>query len=184
MKNWTRWDDFWYGISRWWDYTWMGRAYWYIRARIKMYHVLYCHDVEPGHYCDKPEKIKGALFQAVIDYVSKEGEDAFGRIVWDDNEYHIEVKRKLIEVLHWIHIERPEKQKEHDDLLHELYGGTVLDFTDETTKSGAKLLKMVHEEIPNRKEKTERLHSTEKYIDDTDQAMLHKVIDCRQYMWT
>ena len=93
-------------------------------------------------WIDKVELIREALFYAVDDFVSKEGEDAFAIVDWEDNETHRRVKHRIIEILHWYHIERPERQKELERRLAEDFV-TWVEFEMKTDKKDVYYTKMV-----------------------------------------
>ena len=71
---------------------------------------------------DKTMLIPEALFYAVDDFVSRDGEDAFGIVEWGNDEHHQRVRNKIIQILHWFHIERPHLEKKYDYYLEKLYG--------------------------------------------------------------
>ena len=74
------------------------------------------------YWYDKTSLIPEALFCAIDDFVSKNGEDAFSVLDWNAYPDNQIAKGKIIEILHWYHVERPELEKTMDDLLNELYG--------------------------------------------------------------
>ena len=146
----------------------------FIRNYIKGDHNLRT-GVKRGEYSDLDHKIENALFLAVEDYISRDAEDALSIVCYDSDEVHIEVKKKIIEILHFYRIELPELQKEESDLMRELYSHfSIEDICKNINREKSE------EEI----KKQNKLRDIEKTIFNKTQETLHKVIDVRPFLWS
>lgn len=112
-------EDMWYSVK--YNYKSIRNYFWCLWHRT---HQL-PSGLKAGQWHDKFEMIPETLFYALDDYVSKEGEDAFGLIYWENDDHHINARKKMIKILHWYHIERGEKEAEYDTLLNELYSDSA-----------------------------------------------------------
>jgi len=179
-------------IRTWWWGSWIYEVYEYSWAYHLRWHVTHWwrkdHWVKtnlPIGYHDKTNLMEDALFTLVDDYASRDQEDAFSKVEYDTDL--IEIKKKIIEIIHFYNVRREELQKRCDDLLHLCYGDMELIFTDEETKPGFKKLEMVNHsnmDEDHRQKKIEEMHSLETQIFEETQEMLKKCIEVRPYLWT
>ena len=79
-------------------------------------------DLPYSNWYDKDTLITESLFYTIDDFVSKSGEDAFSVKDWDSYPDDQLAKARIIQILHWYHIERPELEKTMERLLNELFG--------------------------------------------------------------
>ena len=121
-------------------------------------------------WIDKVALIPEALFYAVDDFVSKEGEDVFSHTDFEWDEEYQEVKNKIIKILHWYHIGRVELKNEIRRLLNELYGCKTWSFGRERT--------------PEEKKKQIKLKYLERKLEKEETKHLKMIIDIRNYLWT
>ena len=114
--TWEKIEDFFYPVYH--QYYKMKS---YIRGWWKQSNKLHTN-LPYNTWYDKDTLITESLFYAIDDYVSKKGEDAFSVVDWNAFPDNRVAKGKIIQILHWYHIERPELEKTMDNLLKELYG--------------------------------------------------------------
>jgi hypothetical protein len=167
------------------QYSWLYRIRWKITHWLRSDNWVKTH--LPVDYYDKPCLMESALFSLVSDYVARDREDAFSVVSYDHSEEHIEAKNKIISILHFYHIEKPELEKKESSLLHEAYGDTELVFTEEKSSSGNKLVEFKYNGVKSEKELDDirdELRKTEELIDKRTQEMLKVCIDVRPYLWT
>lgn len=127
--------------------------------------------VKRGEYCDIVSLMEFGLLELVDDFVSKNKENAFDIVDYSSCEEDIEDRKKIIEVLHFKHIKKPEMEKEFNKLLHEIYGdSSVLDCDKEFRDKN--------------KDKIDRLHEIEDNIFNETQRILHIIIDLRPRLWS
>ena len=179
-------DKFWsIYINSWLDdlytYSWLWRTRWFL------YHWFHkSHHVKtdlPIGYHDKRELMEQAVFQLVVDFMSKDKEDAYNRIVFSD-----ELFREVYDILHFVYIDKPALEKEYEDLLDDLYGGADWSWED-SDREGIKLFKgflftknkYTEEE---RSMLTKALRCIECKIYEDTQEMLKRCIDIREWLWT
>jgi hypothetical protein len=135
-------------------------------------------------YHDAPELMEDGLFSLVDRYVSKNQEDAFS-ICDYDNEL-IDIKEKIIQILHFYRVEKPALLKREAELLHEVYKDQKTEFTDCEDKPGYKLLNIVYYGKYS-KEELDKLRKEHKEVEnkifERTQEMLKVCIDVRPYLW-
>jgi len=153
-----------------------------------MFHLSHClkSDVPFGTYTDKVYLIESCLFEALSNYVSKDGEDAFKyQDLNDDEAMHVDKYREMIKILHFYHIELPELNKKMDECMDNRTGKIV--FTDVEGESGYTELKIVYENDEEEKKSFEALEDSiklEEEIHEKTTENLKKIVELRGYMWT
>jgi hypothetical protein len=124
--------------------------------------------------------IEDGLFSAVENYIARNGEDACSFVCMEDKELET-----IVDILHWYRIERPELQKEHDELLDFLYGDRRrMWWVDCENKPGYCRLEMDEDFYNKHKDKSTRMREIDNIIYEGNQEHLHKVIDIRDCLWT
>jgi hypothetical protein len=178
------WDWYWNSwIDRLYQYSWLYDLRWKITHWWRKDHWVKTN--LPCNYHDKTSLMEDALFSLVDNYVAKDQEDAFSRVDYD-NEL-IDVKEKIIKILHFYHVRQPELQKKCDDLLHICFGPVEMNFIDCEDKPEYKELKMVYKgdmTDEEREKKIREMRDLENQIHEETQEMLKVCVDVRPYLWT
>jgi hypothetical protein len=170
-------------------------AIYYVKSRFKQYHMIDTK-LSKGHWIDKVSLMEAGLLELVDDFVSRDGEDAFSVVYWDEDDGHAEVKAKIIEILYWKHVRFPALEKEKDDLwnvYHKKYPIIFKEISEEECKErgipeGCK--EMTHEGIEDEVDENYRkgdfyvINLKEKFIASETQRILHLCVDVREYLWT
>lgn len=180
MTIWKRikffyWDSW---LEHLYRYSWLYRLRWYLTHWIRKDHWIKTN--LPIGYHDKPQLIEDGLFALVEDFVSKDGEDVLSKVFLDED-----IKEKIIEILHWYRVGKPELQEEYNRLLHDVYGDrTRMWFEDCPDKPGYKEWKSDEEYFESKAEERKRMGEIEALIWTKTTEMLHIIIDIRGYLWT
>ena len=167
---------------------WYMRIYYYIRNRYFDHTHMLRTTVKPGSYSDLVHKLPDALFCAIEDYVSRDGEDAFSWFDWGGSDVWNNalpgVKGKIIEILHFRHIEQPKLQRDVDEAIAALFvesvcGREELDedgkwYIPDAPADKKRLFKQKNAQIA--KMEKELLNKTKKYA--------KMAIDIHEYLWT
>lgn len=165
----------------------------YIKHRIKQSHMIDTK-LEKGHWIDKISLMEAALLEMVDDFVSREGEDAFSVVYWDEDDGHAEAKSKMIEILYWKNVRFPALEKEKDDLwdIHHKKYPIVFRSLSKEECADKKLdyekgfTQLVHEndDPVNREAEFQTIMEKEQFIEAETQRILHLCVDIREYLWT
>jgi len=184
------WDKFDYWFCDTWlykdvyRYSWLYRLRWYITHWWRNDHWVKT-DLPIGYH-DKPELMVHALFGMVDDFMSREGEDAPSRIVIEDNWFEI-----IVDILHFVHIEQPELQKQQEQIMDYLYTDYEMVFEECADRPGFSTMKFKYVGDPDsefseeyREELRKKLVDLEREEYEGIQEHLKKCIDIRGYLWT
>jgi hypothetical protein len=138
--------------------------------------------------------MEAGLLELVDKFVSKDEEDAFSVVYWDDEEDgHYDAKCKMIEILYWKHVRKPELEKQKDELwdaYHKKYPIFFKDVSAEECKEKnipEGCTEMCHEndEDPvKRNAEFKIIHEREQFIEAETQRILHLCVDVRNFLWT
>jgi hypothetical protein len=120
----------------------------------------------PRTYCDKVELIRILLYECIIQFVEKDGEDCFNVVDWEWNKDVKDEGDKIKEIYNWIKIERPLKEKE----MWASYPEADIFNLNKNKKSY--------------EEKYGRVNELEKYIEDKDEKYLIEIVKLRRCLWT
>ena len=145
--------------------------YYYIYHRIHQSHLI-DPKLQKGTWHEVSTKIESGLLELVDEYVSKEGQDAFAQIVWDDEECHRNTKAILIDALHFKYCREPAFHKAEQEYLDEMYGDEM-SFED------------IFGPISDERKAKMDLHNkmTRRfYFDQT--IVLKNIVEIRGYLWT
>ncbi len=134
----------------------------------------------PSHWCDKVELIPICLYEMIVHFVEHEMDNVSwdwqhevddGFISQEQADRVKQTKETILEIYNWIKKGKPEMQAEADrclDLAYKNFSFENLSF----------------DLTPEEEEACENYRKLEDLIDKTDQKMLHKIIEVRQYLWT
>lgn len=160
---------------------WYMRIYYYCMNRwIRHGHMLRT-TIRPGQYSDKVELIPSALFCAVEDYVSKTGEDAFSVVNFDNHPKDIEIKEKIIQILHFWHIELPELEAQYEQNLS-IWGSNVTFVTKKSNRGY--YLEIQRKDEEQSKRDWEKINHIEQLIYDRKVEHMKMVVDIHNFLWT
>jgi hypothetical protein len=151
----------------------------YIKCRLKQTHMIDTK-LEKGHWIDKVELMNAALLELVDSFVSKDGEDAFSSIDWNEG-LDIEVKEKIIEILYWKQIRQHELRHEMEKLWDNHFVEFPMRF-EPTSDGGARMIEPQDKEKNNANVKN--IISKEEYFERENERILHLCVDIRNYLWT
>lgn len=138
----------------------------------KRYHILKLRDY-PG-YNDPSSEILQAIEKVLERFYQ---EDPWNFIDWENSgEGHIKAKEAIQRAYNWFKVDKVNRQKVVDDLIHELYGkkDDDEDFLDRLNRP----------ETPERKEKQEKLWKLEDETEKEETEILVALIQHRGYLWT
>ena len=170
-------------IYNYYMYSWLYKIRWKITHWYKKDNWIKTN--LPYNYYDKDKLIDEGLFQLIDNFISKDGEDAFSVIYWESHEDQIEAYNKIIDILHFYHVERPKLEKEYDALLDDLYGerfGKRLILNQETKKVNFSNHRIYNDETFE--ELRKKLQEIEEFIISETQRYLYMIIDIRLHLWT
>lgn len=156
----------------------------YIKNRFRQSHLIDTK-LDKGHWIDKVRLMEAGLLELVDSFVSRDGEDAFSVVVWDDGEEHETMKFMMIEILYWKHVRSPALEKEKDDLWETYHNKYPLRFVPIPEREGCSELVHENNEDPvKRNEELTEILNKERFIESETQRILHLCVDVREYLWT
>ena len=148
------WEDVWYRI----DCAICPRNQW-------------ARDAVSKFWEDKDTVFRNVLYAGLVNFVSKEGEDCFGRTVWSDTKEHRAAAKKIKEIHKWITIGRPAKLKQLDAAFPKM------------PKNGD-ILGWINDDKYSYKEKYGKVESIESFIEKRDTEYLVWIVSNRGILWT
>ena len=160
-------QELWEDIYR---YSWLYKLKWYLYHRIRQDHLIQT-GLPKGQYYDKDSLMEAGILELVDDFVSRDGEDAFAFCDWSWNPDHQEAHDKMIQILHWKHIESVEIEKKLDYLLHEAFKDYCpIQSKRDMTEYERSCLDEYHELEMKKLKKVKKI--------------LHMCVDVKDYLWT
>lgn len=173
----------------------LSNAYYYVISRLNQTHMIDTK-LEKGHWIDKVSLMEAGLLELVDSFVSKDEEDAFSVVFWDDEfDGHYDAKCKMIEILYWKHVRKPALEAEKDALwddYHKKYPTIFRELSEEACKEknlpfDKGYSELVHEDDVDpvkREEDLKNIMDKETLIEKETQRILHLCVDVRNYLWT
>ena len=128
----------------------------------------WARDAVSKFYEDKDTVFRNVLYAGLVNFVSKDGEDCFGRTVWSDTKEHRAAAKKIKEIHKWITIGRPAKLKELDAAFPKMPKNMDLE-------------KWLNSSRPKDYDKCTKI---EKFIEDKDTEYLVWIVSSRSILWT
>lgn len=168
-------------VYRIYQYSWLYNLRWFVTHWYRKDNWVKTN--LPIGYHDKTRLMEDALFSMVDDFMSRDGEDAPSLIVIAEEDW----VETIVDVLHFYHIEKPLLEKQHEDLLHEIYGDGKMYFVPCEDRPEYYELEVAYTEKYTQEERDimrKDLHQLEKKIFDETQDHLKKCIDLRPYLWS
>jgi len=185
-------DKFWFWYYDSWiyrtlyQYSWLYRLRWHVTHWWRKDHWVKTN-LDIGYH-DKVGLMEDALFSLVENYVARDKEDAFSNVVVEGEE-----RGKIIKILHFYRIGKPELEKICDRLLDDLYGRYHFEFTPCEDNPELSKMHVVYDgdegdsgwyTEEEREKMRNELRELEQYIFDLTQMYLKMAIDVRGYLWT
>jgi len=167
-------------VYRFYQYSWLYNLRWFLTHWYQ--HDNWIKTNLPISYHDKMILMEDGLFAMIEDFISRDKEDAPSVCYIDDD-----VMDKIIKILYFYRIRKPELEKEYEELLHETYGKGRFVFTPCPDKEGFSKLDMIYDDVYTpewRDSMRKKLSELEVHIYDETQKHLHLCVDIRGYLWT
>ena len=145
--------------------------------------------LKPGYY-DQDTRILHACLALMGEYIEEEGGEQKLR-EWSTELRAMEEpctsqadkQDEALALWHWWKIEKPADEKRRDEMCHELFGGD--DFQTKLVEGRDDVVEWVQPaRSPEWEEKYKVFRALDEKIDNDEQAMLHRLIDIRQGLWT
>ena len=171
---------------------------WWLRHRFvpKHRYNLVRTGLKPGYY-DQDTRMLHACFALLGDYIEEEGGEqklrdwsAELRSRPDPNApegmdtAHADKQDEAVILWRWWKVEKPADEKRRDEMCHELFGGDN-GFQTKPVEGCDRVVEWVQpERSPEWEEKYKVFRALDDKIDNDEQAMLHRLINIRQGLWT
>jgi hypothetical protein len=155
-------------------------AIYYVKCRIKQTHMIDTK-LDRGHWIDKVSLMEAGLLELVDNFVSRDGEDAFSVVYWDEGG-HLEIKEKIIQILHWKYIGKPELESKIDSLWSQYHKDYPVYFEKIEGSNCSEMKRKNEDEESDKKYQTIRELENELVI--KSQENLHLCVDIREFLWT